>query len=115
MGINQLRPTGIDLSTEGWTGFLATGIEFTNGSILLVAMRSLGVSPAIGRVETSTDADQIFGGNSLRSTTRLKQLKPPLRYSSQQHITELKSANDLGSLWDQGPAYDLSKDDPLDY
>jgi hypothetical protein len=44
MGINQLRPTGIDLSTEGWTGFLATGIEFTNGSILLVAMRSLGVS-----------------------------------------------------------------------
>jgi hypothetical protein len=83
MGINQLRPTGIDLSTEGWTGFLAT----------------------------STDADQIFGGNSLRSTTRLKQLKPPLRYSSQQHITELKSANDLGSLWDQGPAYDLSKDD----
>jgi hypothetical protein len=85
------------------------------GSILLVAVRSLGVSPAIGGVETSTDADQSFGGNSLRSTTRLKQLKPPLRYSSQQHITELKSANDLGSLWDQGPAYDLSKDDPLDY
>ena len=31
MGINQLRPIGIDLSTEGWTSFLATGVEFTNG------------------------------------------------------------------------------------
>src|SRR5262245_22970378 len=84
------------------------------GSILLVAVRSVGVSPAVGGL-TPNDADQRFAGNSLRSTTRLRELKPPLRYSSQQHITELKSANDLGSLWDQGPAYDLSKEDPLDY
>jgi hypothetical protein len=46
----------------------------------------------------------------LHSTIRLKQLKPLPRYFSQ-HLTELNSANDLGSLWDQGPAYDLSKDD----
>ena len=30
MGINQLRPIGIDLSTEGWTSFLATGVDQTN-------------------------------------------------------------------------------------
>jgi len=85
------------------------------GSVLLVSVPSLRVSPAVGGVETPTDPNQSFRGNSLSSTTRLKELKPPLRYSSQQHIIELKSANDLGSLWDQGPAYDLSKDDPLDY
>jgi hypothetical protein len=32
MGINQLRPIGIDLSPEGWTSFLATGVEFINGN-----------------------------------------------------------------------------------
>jgi hypothetical protein len=81
-------------------------------SILLVAVRSL--SSATGAEKTATDAHQSLNGDSLHSTIRLKQSRPLPRYFSQ-HLTELNSANDLGSLWDQGPAYDLSKDDPLDF
>jgi hypothetical protein len=82
-------------------------------SIVLVAVRSL--SAATGEVKTATGADQSLNGNSLHSTTRFKQLRPLPRHPSQQYATELKSPNDLGSLWDQGPAYDLSKDGPLDF
>ena len=81
-------------------------------SIVLVAVRSL--RPATGAEEAATGAHQSLNGDSLHSTIRLKQLKPLPRYFSQ-HLIELNSANDLGSLWDQGPVYDLSKDDPLDF
>jgi hypothetical protein len=40
MGINQLRPIGIDLSPEGSTSFLASGVEFTNGKKPGVRLRS---------------------------------------------------------------------------
>ena len=81
-------------------------------SILLVAVRSL--SPAAEGEKSASGPHQSLNGHSLHSTIRLKQLKPLPRHFSQ-HLTELNSANDLGSLWDQGPAYDLSKDDPLDF
>ena len=79
-------------------------------SILLVSVRSLGVSPAIGG--TSSDQVQRAKANSHNITSWTKQRKPISRLPHQ--IPELETSTDAGSLWDQGPAYDLSRDD-LDY
>jgi len=72
--------------------------------ILLVVVRSLGASAAIG-------SDQVQRVNT--NTTSWPK-RPKLISRSWQPTPELESPTDVGSLWDQGPVYDLSRDD-LDY
>jgi hypothetical protein len=72
--------------------------------ILLVVVRTLGASAAIG-------SDQVQRVNA--NTTSWPK-RPKLISRSWQPTPELESPTDVGSLWDQGPVYDLARDD-LDY
>jgi hypothetical protein len=79
-------------------------------SILLVALHSLVVSPASGEVKAEASADHVRNdrGNSGNTTSRAKD--PKLRPRLLQNPPELEAPTDLGSLWDEGPTYDLSQD-----
>ena len=76
-------------------------------SIVLVAVRSVVVSPASGGVDVGvvTDPVQSDRGNPRNTMSRAKEPELTPRLSP-----ELEAPTDLGSLWEDGPAYDLSQD-----
>ena len=73
-------------------------------SLLLVAVRSLVVPPASGNAAVAISIDQ----NPRNATSRAK--NPKLKRAQSWRLPELKSTQDVGSLWDDGPAHDLSPD-----
>jgi len=77
--------------------------------ILVIAVRSLVSGPAIGRsneIPTTAHIERV------PANTHTTAKQPKLK--DRQQGFELSSPSDLGSLWDEGPAYDLSRPD-LDY
>ena len=79
-------------------------------STLFVAARLLFAHPASGDVNAEMSNDQLPSDrrNVPDATSRAKDPKPAPRL--QQVPPELATPTDLGSLWDEGPAYDLSQE-----
>ena len=73
-------------------------------SMLLVAVRSLVVPPATENTEVAIS----IGQNPRNATSWAK--NPKLNRGQPWGLPELKSRQDIGSLWDDGPAHDLSPD-----
>jgi len=73
-------------------------------SMLLVAMRSVVVPAATGNAAVVLSTDKAEDD----TTSRAK--NPKLSRPQSRAWTEFKSTQDVGSLWDNGPTYDLSPD-----
>ena len=78
-------------------------------STIFIAARLLLAHPASGAVNAEISNDQLPSDrrNVHDATSRAKDPKPTPRL--QQIPPELTTPTDLGSLWDEGPAYDLSQ------
>jgi hypothetical protein len=72
-------------------------------SMLLVAMHSRVLPPGRGNATVAISTDQ----DPRNATSKAK--NPKLNRGQSWSLPELKSTEDVGSLWDgDGPAYDLS-------
>jgi hypothetical protein len=78
-------------------------------SMLLVAVRSLVVPSASGNTDVAVSADQArIEDETSHASSRAK--TPKLSRLQSRGFPEFTSTRDVGSLWDDGPAYDLSPD-----
>jgi hypothetical protein len=80
--------------------------------ILVFAVRSLAVGPAIGGPKDGLTTAHIESVPVSTHRAIIPAKRPKLK--ERQPAFELSSPSDLGSLWDDGPAYDLSRPD-FDY
>jgi hypothetical protein len=87
------------------------------GTVLLAVMAAVATKtmiPAVARGElkiesADTQASQSTFANRLNSTSRAKTQPIKRRLFSQPSPFEIISPSDVGSVWDDGPAYDLSQ------
>jgi hypothetical protein len=81
-------------------------------SLLVVAMRSLLVIPANGQIKpgimSTQDTAHVRSPNHNNTTTKAKDAPKSAPLAAQKGFDP---RTDLGSLWDEGPAYDLSRDE----
>jgi hypothetical protein len=92
-------------------GAALCGIFFL-GVIAAVAIRTM--APGVARGEFKSDsadtpASQLMFANHLNTTSRVKTQPIRPRLLPQPSPLEFTSPGDVGSLWDEGPAYDLSR------
>jgi hypothetical protein len=80
-------------------------------SLLVVAMRSLLVIPANGQIKPGimSAQDSAYARSPNHNTTT--KVKDAPKSASPAAQKGFDPRTDLGSLWDEGPAYDLSRDD----
>lgn len=85
---------------------------FLLASIAAVAIRTLVLDVVSLESETRLVNDQVSQptrANRLNTTSRAKEPQSRLTRFSQSSSLEITSLGDEGSLWDEGPVYDLSR------
>ena len=79
-------------------------------SIFFFAARLLVASPASGEVKVEVSTDQLRSDRRNVDNTTSRAKDPKLTSRLSQDGPEFPAPADLGSLWDEGPAYDLSQE-----
>ena len=79
-------------------------------SIVFFAARLLVASPASGEVKVEVSTDQLRSDRRNVDNTTSRAKDPKLTPRLSQDGPEFPAPADLGSLWDEGPAYDLSQE-----
>lgn len=78
-------------------------------SLLAVAVRFVLVAPASGQIKPGIQGVAHTRAVKHNTTSKAKDTPKGARPAAQ---NAFDSRTDLGSLWDNGPAYDLSSDEP---
>ena len=79
-------------------------------SIFFFAARLLVASPASGEAKVEVSTDQLRSNRRHVDNTTSRAKDPKLTARLSQGGPELPAPADLGTLWDEGPAYDLSQE-----